>query len=515
MRRAGCGAGAPECALMVARGGLCRAKVMEWYDKKEDRLIIFAFDQKGSLEVLFTYPSELKTKAVYFIKPEDMAVTKDNMGKLLRGDLAPQPVEALAALVDGMFLKVLGNQDNTDSWPSAVTQDIFHQAQMLKSSTAVMVGQIKGRTQLPLPAAKGDTETELVHTFESCVIDWTHQVQDLLRHDSAQQLLDGGHPNAMVEMDFWSAKRDNLEYIAEQLEEPEVAKMREVLTEHASSYAAPFEKLVLDVTAALAEAVDITTYLEPLRALVEETEETELALLPKNFLQIMTCVKLVWLNSKEYNTPRHIVVLLREIMNGFVEVLEGQVEPRGFFNLEPLEAKAKLDAVLDVMAQMEVTFAEVRAQLEATTADTAGTELESIRGGPWRFENELVLGRFRRYQARLVEFQALTLVRIDYEKLEKVELSDVTHAGTVKEIFTTFNDQYAAFVKRTAVLMEANVLASFFSRSPWLISPDFSSRCRSGALDHSLIVSKISVVLSLARCSRFDRSATAADTWLQ
>ena len=45
-------------------------------------------DLKGNLTPAYEYPDQLKTKAVYFSKPEEMSVTKENMTKLLRGDMS-------------------------------------------------------------------------------------------------------------------------------------------------------------------------------------------------------------------------------------------------------------------------------------------------------------------------------------------------------------------------------------------------------------------------------------------
>lgn len=48
------------------------------------------------------------------------------------------------------------------------------------------------------------------------------QVLNVLKHDSAQPLIDGGHPTPLVELDFWAAKKKNLEFMSEQLASAEV-----------------------------------------------------------------------------------------------------------------------------------------------------------------------------------------------------------------------------------------------------------------------------------------------------
>ena len=57
----------------------------------------------------------------------------------------------------------------------------------------------------------------LIHAIESVIIDWTHQIRDVLKRDSAQPLLEGLNPSPFVEVEFWKNKAANLECIYEQV----------------------------------------------------------------------------------------------------------------------------------------------------------------------------------------------------------------------------------------------------------------------------------------------------------
>lgn len=57
----------------------------------------------------------------------------------------------------------------------------------------------------------------LVHAIESAVIEWSHQIRDVLKRDSAQPLLEGLNPLPFTEIVFWKAKCANLECIYEQV----------------------------------------------------------------------------------------------------------------------------------------------------------------------------------------------------------------------------------------------------------------------------------------------------------
>lgn len=98
-----------------------------------------------------------------------------------------------------------------------------------------------GKTLLPVPAgaervvdegsnghhengngnghATTTVDSNLLHAIESVVIEWSHQVQDVLKKDSSQALLDGGSPLPGVEVEFWRSRYTNLLNIHEQVSE--------------------------------------------------------------------------------------------------------------------------------------------------------------------------------------------------------------------------------------------------------------------------------------------------------
>lgn len=59
----------------------------------------------------------------------------------------------------------------------------------------------------------------VLHALETVVIEWVHQVQSVLQHDSSEPLLSGTNPLPPVEFEFWRLRLENLEYIYEQVRE--------------------------------------------------------------------------------------------------------------------------------------------------------------------------------------------------------------------------------------------------------------------------------------------------------
>ena len=62
-----------------------------------------------------------------------------------------------------------------------------------------------------------NVDQSLIHSIESVVIDWSHQIQEVLKKDSSQPLIEGLNPGPLVEVEFWKAKCSNLENIYDQV----------------------------------------------------------------------------------------------------------------------------------------------------------------------------------------------------------------------------------------------------------------------------------------------------------
>ncbi|KAM9119118.1 dynein axonemal heavy chain 17-like [Pangshura tecta] len=108
-------------------------------------------------------------------------------------------------------------------------------------------------------------DSSLLHAMETIIIDWSHQIRDVLSKDPAQPLLDGSNPLPKVEFEFWRSRLVNLQCIHEQL----------------------------------------SPYID----------------------SVMYTVCLIWANSEHYNTPSRIVVILQEICNLLIEMTRTFLSP--------------------------------------------------------------------------------------------------------------------------------------------------------------------------------------------
>lgn len=69
----------------------------------------------------------------------------------------------------------------------------------------------------PRPCRLPSLDSTLLHAIETIVIDWSHQIRDVLSKDSAQPLLDGLNPLPRVEFEFWDSRLKDLQCIHDQV----------------------------------------------------------------------------------------------------------------------------------------------------------------------------------------------------------------------------------------------------------------------------------------------------------
>ncbi|KAK6478238.1 dynein heavy chain 17 [Huso huso] len=434
--------------------------VNNFFEKPDVTVLVIYLNSAAQLTANLGFPPSVKSKAVYFVKRTNEFTTNDNIKNVLVGDISASPVEQLTAFVEEMVYSLHTNAENTRGWPQVVSDDLTRHANKLRNEVFVAGGQIKGRTYLPLPANTGQLETsdcfttarlppavdsKLLHAFETVIIDWTHQVKDVLSKDSAQPILDGLNPLPKMEFDFWNARLTNLECINEQLSSPKVRKIAEIVERAASSYWPSLKNIYRDVNEGLKEAKDIVLYLKPLQKVLDEMEQTEYSQLPQFIGVLMHTVGLIWANSKYYNTPERIIVILQEICNLFIEMTRAFLSPEEVMK----GLQGEIDDMLGRIKLAGTTIKKLR-----HTYDYNRSHMDIFFQGRethfWEFPSYLVFTKLDGFLRRLQTLEELYHVSIELLKLEKTDIGGVKGnilGIMIFSIFEEFLEQMKVFAE--------------------------------------------------------------------
>jgi dynein heavy chain len=159
-----------------------------------------------------------------------------------------------------------------------------------------------------------------------------------------------------------------------------------------------------------------------------------------NFKPLMHTILLIWRNSKFYNTPGRLVVLMREICNQLIKQAVEYVNGPEMFEGEPEPAVELLKTALKVCVTFKSTYFDYKAR--------ASTECPS---NPWRFQNSALFARLDGFLERCHDVLDLMQTIVQFNKLEKIEVG-----GTKGKVLTSnVQDIYQEFLSAVTVFKSA------------------------------------------------------------
>uniref|UniRef100_A0A8D1MAE7 AAA+ ATPase domain-containing protein n=1 Tax=Sus scrofa TaxID=9823 RepID=A0A8D1MAE7_PIG len=380
--------------------------------------------------------------------------------------------EALLTLPDSLFkvsevtqlfcahlfqivIPVLTNEKNHLDWPQVVCLDVQRHAHSLQGDLLVLLEQVKGKTLLPLPVGSEkmelvDSESEtildsadksVIYAIESAVIQWSHQIQVVLKRESSQPLHQGENPTPKVELEFWRNRYEDLEYIYNQLRAIKVRGMAGLLDKLQSSYFPAFQAMFRDVVAALTEARDIHTHLVPLQHHLETLESLEFPKVKPRLQPLLHIVCLIWATCESYRCPGRLTVLLQEICNLLVQQASHYLSPEDLLRSEVEESQRKLQVVVDTLNFFKHVFQDRRENLHSYFKEN-----QEVR--EWDFQSSLVFVRLDGFLGRLGMVQDLLETALDFHKLGKLEFSGIRGnalSQQAQQMYSEFQELYRVF----------------------------------------------------------------------
>jgi len=432
------------------------ATMKDFLDKADHAILILSVNSAGLLVPGLKFSPSGKTKAVYFIKRQLAAVTADSVKtQIMFGDLSYSPLDQLSSLIEDVVWPLLANDRNHESWPHVVSGDVLKHVNKLKSNVFVVSGQVKGETLLPLPpgaeripnciperSSAPLIDRHILHTMESVVIDWSHQIRDVLKRNSAESLSHGLSPLPSQEIKFWADRFNNLKSIYEQLSNQRVQVMAKILEAVSSSYYPAFEKMYSDVIRGLAEAEDIHIHLQGIKWVIDDLEQGEFETYLTYVKPLFHCVCKVWAHSKYYRTPARLTILLQQFCNLMIVQCRDFLKAEELFKNEVDEVVLQIDLAVKILVKFREEYEEHKLSLDRFFA-VSGQDVVL-----WDFDNNLVFKKLDKFISRIKNLKGLFNDAWDMLKLEKVEFGGIKGASLshqVVNIFEEFNKLWAMF----------------------------------------------------------------------
>ncbi|KAJ1491167.1 dynein heavy chain, N-terminal region 1-domain-containing protein, partial [Baffinella frigidus] len=432
-------------------------KMLSGFCDSQNRCL-YIFEAEGMVTGSTMPPvvSKLK-KTLIFSKEEDPETDSISIDELPKRvavtEVSPDTIRQLMSLSKEIYFPLLTHPGNQDGWPDVIAKELTENLHKFLANTYVTMGHMEGETLLPLPPddvyssmEKNQHDKDSVHVLETAVVAWTRQIKDVLRLDPETVLKGGGHPGPMAEVDFWQNKAKNLNSIHEQLSSDKVRKVIKVLEVTKSTYFPAFNRLCKEVAQARMEANDNKVYLGAVEAYITRLSNESFADIEEVFKPLMHTILLIWKNSKFYNTPARLVVLMREICNDLIRQAATFVSGDQMFEMEPQEAVDSLKICLKVCVTFKSTYFDYKAR--------ASTECPS---NPWRFQNSALFARLDLFLERCHDVLDLMQTIVQFNKLEKIEVGGTKGkalTSSVVQIYEEFMSAATAFKEASYDIMD-------------------------------------------------------------
>lgn len=157
---------------------------------------------------------------------------------------------------------------------------------------------------------------DVVQRLEVLLIHWTKQIKEVINTQNSSESTENAGP--LEEIQFWRSRCDDLSGISNQINREEVQTIIKVLDMAKSSFLDQFLRLSQLIQEGTVEAHDnlkfLSTMTDPCVALSQAEPKAIIEIIPK----ILRCVRLIWANSKHYNSKERITSLLRKISNEII-----------------------------------------------------------------------------------------------------------------------------------------------------------------------------------------------------
>ncbi|XP_062904770.1 dynein axonemal heavy chain 2 [Mobula hypostoma] len=314
------------------------------------RVLTVFMDQYSGLQVTLGTPAQATDYLIYFIRKEGVEIDRDNFTHVTQfGSIRDGHLESLLRHVQGVFAPQFFENR---LWPEGIRNNFSAHLHKFLASLTDARYKLDGHTVLYIPQeslnlspAEAAKDKELVQRLETAVVHWTRQIKDVL---SAQQSVDTGEIlGPLEEIQFWRNRCVDLSGIGFQLDKPGVKHIQSILELFKSSYIAPFLKLAKLIQDGRAQAQSNLSFLALLNVPCQELTTLKVRDIPPKLPHILNLVRVIWLNSKFYNTRDRITALFRKLSNEIIHLCSKEIWLDKIFEGHTKSSKATLNECIE------------------------------------------------------------------------------------------------------------------------------------------------------------------------
>ncbi|XP_071339029.1 dynein axonemal heavy chain 10 [Trachinotus anak] len=221
---------------------------------------------------------------------------------------------------------------------------------------------------------------EIVEKLEQCVMNWQTQITIVIEEQQNKQPQAAG---PMAEIAFWRERASILGALSEQLKQPVVKKILQVMTKADSGIIQTLEGTVAELIKYCVESDNNIRFLNTLeRHFMNLATGANFGVILETIGPLMDSLQIVWISSCHYNTNERMVPLMERIAWQLCERVSQVIDVHTLFKDKREVAKSKVHDAKQVLDQWKSSYFEVRAEIE-----------ESGRDARWEFDRKKLFER--------------------------------------------------------------------------------------------------------------------------
>ncbi|XP_044053526.1 dynein axonemal heavy chain 10 isoform X1 [Siniperca chuatsi] len=221
---------------------------------------------------------------------------------------------------------------------------------------------------------------EMLEKLEQCVMNWQTQITIVIEEQKNKK---PQAPGPLAEIVFWQERTSILSALSEQLKQPVVKKILEVMTKADAGIIQTLEGTVAELTKYRVESDDNLRFLSTLeRHFMNLATGADFGVILETIPPLMNSLQIVWIISCHYNTNERMVPLMERIAWQLCERVDQVIDVHTLFKDKREVAKSKVHDAKQVLDQWKSSYFEVRAEIE-----------ESDRDPRWEFDRKRLFER--------------------------------------------------------------------------------------------------------------------------
>ncbi|GFY37840.1 dynein beta chain, ciliary [Trichonephila inaurata madagascariensis] len=436
-----------------------QAIIKDFLDTPATTLLLVHFDKNEKLILSLELPSKhYIPKNVCFFLKSNLIISVDNYKEEITfGNISDLPLNQYHDLFGKVIAPIFCNSSNNSRWPDEIALDIANHFQDFQTTLSYHVGLAEEKTILLIPETAKLIENYEVNDMQECdnfdwelrkifnsitemLSNWIPIVREILEL-TPEHILSQVDQSPNSEVLFWNERKNNLENIYNQVNNPLIQKMVLALEKTNNCHFLNFRMLLQDIAEGLDEAREICENFKAMSYKLQELDTCTVQELLHILPDVMILITSSWFQSKYYRSvPSRVIVLMQKICCLLIEKVHQFLDPLNLFKRDRDETKTNVKLSLDMVNLLLKSYYECREQAEV--------EDDFTKPYPWEFPDERIFSQFEKFILRLDEVHEIfsaadVYFNIPYQKL--INIHQTPYKKRLEDLQSRFAEVYKIF----------------------------------------------------------------------